>query len=66
MTHDEIMAASERASLAAFARAVLARSVQDNPTVAHLELSAAVEAGEISIDVLTTDIAGLPVAGWGV
>jgi hypothetical protein len=60
------MAASEQASLAAYARAVLARSVQDNPAVARLELVATVDAGEIAIDVTMCDHGSQPLEGWGV
>ncbi len=66
MDRNEAMAAAEQASLAAFARAVLARSIQDNPAVSHLELSAATEAGEITIDVVLCNATGQPLEGWGV
>jgi hypothetical protein len=46
----EAMAASELASLAAFARAVLARAVADNPSVRNLTVAAAIEGGEIEIN----------------
>ncbi len=45
----ESMRASEYASLAAFARAVLARAVSDDPTVRVLRLDAEVSGGEIEI-----------------
>jgi hypothetical protein len=46
--HDA-MRASEFASLAAFARAVLARAHSDNPQVTTLRLDASVIAGEVEV-----------------
>lgn len=61
----EAMAASELASLAAFARAVLARQHSEDPRIVALDVNAAVVDGEIVIDGSYAHADGLAVGGFG-
>ncbi len=48
-TIHDAMAAAELASLAAFARSILARARADNPLVTSLRVDASIESGEIDV-----------------
>lgn len=62
--HDA-MRAAEFASLAAFARAVLARAHSDDPTVSNLTLVADVTDGEIEIGGAFHDRQEVAIGGFG-
>lgn len=62
----ELMRVSEYASLAAFARAVLARAVADDPRVANLTVACDIDGGEIVVAGAFHDSADTPIAGFGV
>lgn len=61
----EQMAASELASLGAFARAVLARAHSNDPEIAGFRLDATVVSGEIDLDGEFQSSKGFPLGGFG-
>jgi hypothetical protein len=63
--HDA-MRAAEFASLAAFARAVLARAHSDDPAVTTVRLDASVIAGEIEVAGVFMDARDAELAGFAV
>ena len=59
------MAASELASLAAFARAVLARAVSNEPSIQMLSVRAEAVGGEVEIEGWFHHVNGTKEAGFG-
>lgn len=65
MDFHDVQDAAEKASLSVYARAVLARAVQDNPTVRCLMVCAFLDGGEVGIECRLLGADDQPVSGWG-